>query len=344
MISIPLIDIAAFDGGDAATRAAIAHQVDAAAREIGFMMIRGHGIADATLHGLQQAMDDFFGLPMSAKQRWHPPSVAVNRGYTSPLSERLSYSAGVASAADLFEAFNVGAACSDFPGLALDPLVYAENIWPDVPPNFRPGVEAWFRAAAQVAHRMTRIFALALGPPNDFFVPYQDHSVDVLRLNCYAMPPEVQRVEAGQMGMGAHTDYGMVTVLWADPVSPGLQVLLPDGRWVEAVPAPGALLINLGDMMARWTNDHWRSSMHRVLPPVDAQGRLTRRRSAAFFHDGNADALVSCLPSCCGTDDPPKYAPVTVAEHLRQKLAGSRGLSLNAEAQREASRILSAID
>ena len=90
--------------------------------------------------------------------------------------------------------------------------------------------------------------------------------------------------------MGAHTDYGIVTLLWADPV-PGLQILDGDGDWCDVQPAPGALLVNLGDLLARWTNDRWMSTMHRVVPPTDADGRLMRRRSAAFFHDGNADAL-----------------------------------------------------
>ena len=335
---IPVIDIAGFDDSPA-RRSAIAAQVDRAAREVGFMQIRGHGIPQATIDGLCAAIDDFFALPDAHKLRWRPPSVDVNRGYSGPKSERLSYSLGVGSPADLFEAYNVGTPASQFPGLPLSPGHYPENLWPDQPAAFRPQVEAWFAAAQQLAQRMTRIFAAALNLPDDFFAAHTDHSVDVLRINHYRLPPEDLRIEPGQLGMGAHTDYGIVTILWADAVLPGLQVLDGNGVWHDAAPQPGALLVNLGDMLARWTNDRWISTMHRVLPPVDAEGRMLRRRSAAFFHDGNADAVVSCLPGCADAQHPPRYAPVTVAEHLAAKLAGSRGLKLNETAEREAARL-----
>ena len=114
-----------------------------------------------------------------------------------------------------------------------------------------------------------------------------------------------------------------------------------EGRWHDVMPAPGALLINLGDMLARWTNDRWISTMHRVLPPVDEQGRMVRRRSVAYFHDGNYDAVISCLHGCADEGHPALYEPVTVGEHLEAKLRGSRGLTLNADAEREATRLRS---
>ena len=343
-MNIPTIDIALFSNGTRAQRAAIAAQVDAAAKQIGFMQIVGHGIPTTVIDALKQGMDDFFDLPLDEKMLWSAPSTEINRGYSSPLSERLSYSAGVASAADLFEAFNIGSAYTDYPALALDRVAYPANIWPTNPESFKPGVQAWFAHAAQVARDMTRIFEVALSLPAQFFAPYQDHSLDVLRLNHYAMPAEPLQLQDKQMGMGAHTDYGIVTVLWADAVSPGLQVLDSTGHWIDATPEPGALLINLGDMMARWTNDRWLSSMHRVLPPLNAQGQVVRRRSAALFHDGNADAVISCLPSCCSDEQPASYPPTTVAEHIQQKLAGSRALHINPDARQEASRIQSAVN
>lgn len=336
---VPIIDIAAWRDGDDATRQRIAAAVDEAARRVGFMQITGHGIADATIERLCRALDWLFAHPVDVKSRWRAPRPSVNRGYTPPRSERLSYSLGVVSPDDLFEAFNVGAARSDFPHLDLDPEIYAENIWPDVDGHetFAADVTAWFGAAGGVARRMTEIFATALGLPTGHFAPYTDHSIDVLRMNHYDVPAGVV-VGDRQMGMGAHTDYGIVTVLWADPV-PGLEILRPDGSWLPVQPAPGALLINLGDLLARWTNDRWLSTMHRVAPPRDADGRLLRRRSAAFFHDGNADALVSTLTPCRAADGSSSYEDVTVAEHLAQKLGGSRGLELNAHAAREAARI-----
>lgn len=338
--AVPVIDIAPFLAGGPDGRAAVAAAVDRAAREVGFMQITGHGIPAEAVRELTDGLDAFFTLPMTEKRRWTAP-VGVNRGYSPPKSERLSYSLGVASPSDLFEAFNIGRQPSEFPELDLPQEHYEENVWPEGAEAFRTGASAWFGHAGRLARRMTEIFAVALGLPDDFFAAYTGHSVDVMRMNNYLLPEAETHIEPDQMGMGAHTDYGIVTVLWADAVR-GLQVLAPDGVWHDVVPAPGALLVNLGDLLARWTNDRWISTMHRVLPPVDATGRLIHRRSAAFFHDGDYDALISCLPGCENPDGTTLYAPVTIGEHLAAKLGGSRGLTLNRAAEREAARLTAA--
>ncbi|MEM8745226.1 MAG: 2-oxoglutarate and iron-dependent oxygenase domain-containing protein [Actinomycetota bacterium] len=339
---VPTVDVSGWMHGDESARDAIAQAVDHAGRTIGFMQVVGHGIPADAVDGLTGAMDDFFAQPVADKMTLVPPRPSINRGYAGTKSEKLSYSLGLDSPADLFEAFNVGATHEDFPHLDLRDRHddnYASNLWPDpdAVPTFRPGVEAWFAEAASFARRMTSIFARALAMDDDYFDSYTDHSIDVLRMVNYAVEPGTE-IETGQLGMGAHTDYGIVTVLWADPV-PGLQVLGPDGEWHDVTPAPGALLINLGDLLARWSNDRWVSTMHRVVPPVDADGRSMRRRSAAFFHDGNADALISTIESCRDASGGSAYDDVKVAEHLFQKLNGSRGLELNQHAAAEASRI-----
>ena len=345
VLDIPTIDLTLFRDGPPEQRVALAAQVDAAARTVGFMQVVGHAIPAEVEAGLTAAMDGFFGLPMWQKKALRPASLELNRGYTPPKSERLTLSLGVeSSAADLFEAFNVGKPAEDFPGLGLDEVQYAPNLWPLRPESFEPGVQAWFNQAARVAREITTVMAVALGLAEDFFTRYQDHSLDVLRMNNYRAPTDATRLEPGDdqaVGMGAHTDYGIVTVLWADPIL-GLQILDSDGVWHDVVPAPGALLVNLGDLLARWTNDRWISTLHRVLPPTDSEGRLVRRRSAAFFHDGNADAVISCLPGCATDENPARYESVTVADHLTAKLNGSRGLVANRSAEREGARLLSA--
>ncbi len=333
--AVPTIDIGGW-GSNAVAQATIARQVDLACRTVGFMQIVGHGIPQAAVDGLTAAIDEFFALPPDLKRRSSAPRPSINRGYTSPGSERLSYSLGIESISDMFEAFNLGASIDDHPGLDLDPEIYAVNIWPDETTAFRPGASRWFHEAATLARTMTVVFAAALGLPDGFFTSYTDHSIDVLRLVNYPLP-EGTSLQGDQLGMGAHTDYGIVTILWADPV-PGLQVLDSNGTWHQVVPSPGALLVNLGDLLARWTNDRWMSTMHRVVPPVDPDGRSLRRRSAAFFHDGNADAVVSTVAACRNPDGS-GYDDVTVGEHLAQKLAGSRGMELNDQASHEASRI-----
>jgi isopenicillin N synthase-like dioxygenase len=340
MLDVPTIDLSLFREGTAEQRAAVAEQVDQAARTVGFMQVIGHGIPAEVEAGLTSAMDGFFGLPMWQKKALRPSSPELNRGYTPPKAERLSLSLGVDSPADLFEAFNVGQSTENFPGLGLDDMQYAPNLWPLRPESFEAGVNAWFGQAARVSREITGVMALALGLNPDFFAGYQDHSLDVLRMNNYRVPAAPTQLEPGQVGMGAHTDYGIVTVLWADPIL-GLQILDADGVWHDVVPAPGALLVNLGDLLARWTNDRWISTLHRVLPPTDGDGNLVRRRSAAFFHDGNADAVISCLPGCATAENPARYESVTVSDHLAAKLNGSRGLVANLDAEHENARLLS---
>jgi isopenicillin N synthase-like dioxygenase len=340
---VPVIDLTGFEEGDDARRRMIARQVDEAASTVGFMQIRGHGVPAAAAARLASAMDAFFTLPLPEKAAYRAPATSINRGYTGLREERLSYSLGVTSPADLFEAFNVGSPASSFPELELPADHYPANIWPQRPAQFRASVEEWMDHAQRLTRTLTRVFAVALDLPLDYFEPFTDHSVDTLRMNRYDLPDGDVQLEPGQLGMGAHTDYGIVTVLWADDVQPGLQILDADGGWHDIRPVRGALLINLGDALARWTNDRWRSTMHRVVAPIDPSGHPILRRSAAFFHDGNADAVISCLPSCLAAGSEPSYEPVTVADHLSAKLGGSRGLALNPKAAREAERLTGAL-
>jgi isopenicillin N synthase-like dioxygenase len=142
--------------------------------------------------------------------------------------------------------------------------------------------------------------------------------------------------------MSEHTDYGIVTVLWADPI-PGLQVLDTAGIWHDVSPVDGALLVNLGDLTARLTNDTWLSTLHRVKPPI-VDGTIKRRRSVAYFHDGNIDAMIATLPELLDADGGLAYEPITVGEHIRAKLAGSRQGKANTAAVREAARVRAAVE
>lgn len=341
-LDVPTIDLSVFRSGSPEERLLVAAELDRAASTVGFLQVTGHDVPDEVLAGLTAAMDGFFSLPMWQKKALRPASPEYNRGYTPPRAERLSLSLGVDSPADLFEAFNVGRSSEDFPGLGLDELQYAPNLWPLRPESFEGEVMAWFEQAARVAREVTSVMAVALGLDEQFFAGYQDHALEVLRLNNYRAPADETTLEESQVGMGAHTDYGIVTVLWSDPDIRGLQILDEDGTWHDVMPAPGALLVNLGDLAARWTNDRWISALHRVLPPTDSEGRLVRRRSAAFFHDGNADAVISVLPGSTPEDEPVRYESVTVAEHLATKLNGSRGLVANPGPGRETDRLLGA--
>ncbi|MCX4095360.1 isopenicillin N synthase family dioxygenase [Nocardia sp. alder85J] len=338
---VPIVDIEPFvSGGSDADRARVAREIDAACTRVGFVQILGHGIPTGVQAGLADAIDGFFGSPADVKNAYRVPG--ANRGYSPPRSESLSLSLGIESAAgtnDFFEAFNVGVEARSFPELGLSEDDYGLNVWPEVA-GFEPAVRAYFAHAGRVARTLTRIFAAALDLAPDFFDGLTDHSIDVLRMNNYALP-EHTRVTGEPTGMGEHTDFGIVTVLWADRIA-GLQVLGADGHWHDVSPEPGALLVNLGDLTARLTNDRWLSTLHRVRPPI-VDGTVRRRRSAAYFHDGNVDAIVATLPDHIGADGL-AYEPITVRDHIRAKLAGSRQGRINLGAEREAARVRAAAE
>ena len=344
---VPAVDISAWVGNGSETeRAEVARAIDRACTEVGFIQILGHDIPKEVTDGLASAMDDYFAQSLEEKKKYIAPK-GTNRGYSPPKAESLSLSLGVESATrmnDFFEAFNIGSAASDFPGLDLEALGisasdYAENTWPEVD-GYKSRVENYFSEAARVARTMTDIFAAALGLPEGFFTDFTDHSIDVLRMNNYALPPGTVDLDGDLIGMSEHTDFGIVTVLWADQVK-GLQVLGTDGSWNDVSPADDALLINLGDLTSRWTNEKWMSTLHRVKPPI-VDGTINRRRSAAYFHDGNADAIISTIPETVPAGETPIYSPIRVTEHITAKLAGSRAGQLNTQAAREAARVLAA--
>ncbi|WP_292329531.1 2OG-Fe(II) oxygenase family protein [Mesorhizobium sp.] len=121
------------------------------------------------------------------------------------------------------------------------------------------------------------------------------------------------------MRAGAHTDYGSLTILLPQPGSRGLQIVTPGGEWAEVPPVPGAFVINIGDLMARWTNDRWVSTVHRVVNPPAQQGGKDRRQSMAFFHQPNWDAEIAVLDACLSEGEAPKYEPVRSGPYLMGK-------------------------
>ena len=336
-LCVPIVDLEPWWDGGADVRAAVAREFDAAATRMGFAQIVGHRVPDDVIGAMVEASDRFFALPPASKLAVRPHDPTVNRGYAPSGTESLSYSIGEASPPDLFEAFNMGEDAVD----DTDPFfaaerhrLFAANIWPEGLDGFRHAMVDYFIAARHVALTLTDIFAVALHLPDEWFRPYVDRSTTTLRTINYERRAGDALPQTGQQRMGAHTDYGIVTVLWADG-TPGLEIHL-DGEWRPVAPEPGALLVNLGDLTAEWTNDRWRSTLHRVVPPP-GHGPA-RRRSTAFFFDGNWDARIECLPSCTDADNPPKYPPVVAGEHLMAKLMGPRTLRASAATDTSADR------
>jgi isopenicillin N synthase-like dioxygenase len=334
---VPIVDISAWTAADGFTgqdeRLAVARRLDEVCRNVGFIQIVGHGVSDRLITDMFAVTAEFFGLPVEEKTRLLPGGPEINRGYAPFGSEALAYSLGAEDALpDLFEAFNVGV--DAWP--AGDPYyeaeahrMFAPNLWPSRPARMRAVWVEYFTTISRLATTLMSAFARALGLPTDYFDARTGRAPNVMRANRYLRQPGAPDPAPGQLRMGAHTDYGACTILLADDV-PGLEILGPDGVWHGVRPAPGAFIVNIGDLLARWTNDRWRSTLHRVVPPPATDRGPALRRSVAFFHEGNHDAVVECLPTCVSADNPARYPAETVADHLMAKLLGPRTLTTSA--------------
>jgi isopenicillin N synthase-like dioxygenase len=314
---VPTVDVALWDSGTSEQCSSIAAEFGRACEEFGFLQLVGHGLSSAVASELRDAADALFALPIERKLELRPPSPEVNRGYSAKGTESLAYSLGAARPPDLFEAFNIG----------MD-----DNIWPADVPAVRIAVERFFDELRPLIARIEAIIELALDLEPGWFAPRTDRSVDVLRLVRYERAADEPDPLPEQMRMGAHTDYGIFTTLLADSM-PGLQIVGPDGEWLDVIPEPDAVVINIGDALAMWTNDRWRSTLHRVVPGDGL------RRSFPFFHDGNFEAVIECLPSCLAPGEKAKYPPVTIGEHIANKVLSGRTLATSTSVQTATHRL-----
>lgn len=303
--SLPVIDVSGLSSADPAQRAAVGAELRAACLDKGFFYCTGHGVPQGLLDAAFAETQALFDLPNAEKDRLDKSLSRCNRGYETLGGQTLEAGA----MPDRKEGYYIGVELPE-----TDPRVIAgrfnrgPNIWPSDLPGFRPTMRAYFAALSDLGQTLMRGIALSLDLPEDTFDAYNQDPLATLRLLHY--PPA--RPEAPEeRGAGAHTDFGGLTILLQDD-NGGLQVFDQASQgWVHANPVPGAFVCNLGDMIARWTNDRYRSTLHRV---VNSSGR--ERYSIPFFYVGNPDYEVSCIPTCLAPGDSPKYAPITVEEHL----------------------------
>jgi isopenicillin N synthase-like dioxygenase len=318
-MSFPVFDLAAFERSDDREKRQMGREVDLICRTSGFLAVQNHGIPDEVISGVWQAAHDFFDLAPEAKETVRAPYPGYPYGYLGPGAEALARSKGVDSPPDLKESFNGGPLAIP-PGLTDQEALsfcYAATIWPDAQTKFRPAWEAYYRAVTDLAARIMQVFAVALELPEDYFQPFIGQPISALRALNYpelsAPPP------AGQLRAGAHTDYGSLTILLPQPGSKGLEIMTPEGAWREVPPVDGAFVINIGDLMARWTNDRWVSTLHRVVNVSPTEGGLARRQSLAFFHQPDWFANIETLPSCLKPGETSKYEPVLSGPYLMGK-------------------------
>jgi isopenicillin N synthase-like dioxygenase len=318
---VPSVDLRPFISGDGDGKRAVAGAIARACEEIGFFKIRGHGVPQALVEQAFATADAFFANPQEVKDRFRPPTSASARGYHALRTKNLAKTLGYDNPPDLREQFYIGplisraAEFAHIPGAA--PL-YAENIWPDRPAAYREVFTAAYRALEGLGATLMRVFAVALDVDERFFDDKIDRHFSTLPVNHYPEPdgePLPNQIRAGE-----HTDFGSLTILAVSQRAGGLQVKLRDGAWLDVTADPDEFIVNIADMMQRWTNDRWLSNVHRVVnPPTEARSG-SRRMSLGYFLHPNYDAEIACLPTCQGPGNPPRYPPVRAGDMMRQKL------------------------
>jgi isopenicillin N synthase-like dioxygenase len=318
--AIPLIDISPFRHGSEAERGAVVRAVGAACEEIGFLLVSGHDVPPALVDEMRRVSAAFFDRPLPEKLRYRMPPDRY-RGYIAYGNEALAYSLDEQTPPDLKESFSIGPidAPDDAYHRAASPAnFFAPNMWPEGLPELRTAWTGYYRHMEALAGTLMRIFALALGMDETFF----DDKIDrhITNFSVLHYPPQHEPPLPGQLRAGAHTDYGSLTIVKPDSAPGGLQVLAKDGGWLDVPHVPGAFVVNLGDLMAEWTNDRWVSTLHRVANPPSTAHAAARRLSMAFFHQPNYDAIVQCLPTCTNRDRPPRYGSTTSGEHVWMKI------------------------
>jgi isopenicillin N synthase-like dioxygenase len=308
--SIPIVDIGGLaDLGSSAARAA-AERLCRAYETVGFAYIAGHGVAESVIDRAFASSAAFHASSPTQKQ-----SLAINRfhrGYIGMASSTIvTSSVARVTRPNLSESLMLmHEVAPDDP--ALGQSLQGPNQWPDWLPDFRSAIDDYRAALEAVSRRLLGAFTLGLGLPAGYFTPMFAKPVTFLRLLHY--PPHPASAEDDQFGAAPHTDYGCMTLLAQHGVE-GLAVRSRAGDWVDAPPVPGSFLLNLGDIMPRWSNDRFVSTPHRV---VNRSGR--ERYSIAYFFDPAMDAVIDCLPTCRAPDNPPRYPPVRYGDYLLERL------------------------
>jgi isopenicillin N synthase-like dioxygenase len=325
MSSLPIIDLSSFESGDAAARAAVAAALDAACRDIGFLLISGHGVPADAIRRMHDVSADFFAQPLDVKQLMEVPAnqdLGWKRQGQSYLADTLT--PGAPQAQDYKESFGMGPFHRHVAPSAQERGYFADNVYPVAPPGYKETYETYYAHMERVAASILRIVAASLGLEAGYFDDKTDRHISVLAVHHY--PAQTVAPVPGQLRAGAHTDFGVLTILHTGDNPGGLEVQDKAGAWQAVSPTPDLFVVNIGDLMAQWTNDRWISTLHRVVNPPSARARMARQ-SITFFHQPNWHASIACLPGCSGQGNPPKYAPVTSGAHLELKLARLRGIA-----------------
>ena len=307
--AIPVIDFSpAFrsDPGDPAALAALAAQVRHASETVGFFYLAGHGVPDEVVDAAFAASREFHALPLEEKMRL---SLNENNIGYLPVNQSIQKASTVhkATRPNFNESFFISHdRAADHPDVLAGTPLRGRNRWPEGHAAMRAAMVTYFKTLDAVGARMLPVLARALGMPAGYFAPFFAGEAHVNLRFLHYPPQDVSDEE--QFGQGPHTDNSFITILARTDV-PGLAVRLPSGEWLAPPLIPGTFLVNLGNMMKRWSNDRFLSPPHAVLNESGAD-----RYSIAFFYSPTPAAVIECLPSCTGPDDSPRYPPAVYGD------------------------------
>jgi isopenicillin N synthase-like dioxygenase len=316
---VPVIDIAPSCGGDLGARLHVARALGDALENVGFATVIGHGIDESLMDSTYAAMREFFALPMAEKMRVCPPEQAKARGYLPPGIESVAATLNADRPPDLCEALV-------FAGLARPQSDAAKpNIWPERPAQLRHLVLRYNTELCALGRHLMRLAALALDLDEQYLDSYFADPSITLRFVNY--PDQIVAPLPGQLRYGAHHDYGGLTILRQDEAPGGLEVCDSEGTWHSVPPSPGGFVINVGDLLSRWTNGRWCSTLHRVVNPGRDSTGSTQRLSMVAFLSPNEASDIACLPSCATRANPPRWPTVKAGEYIRAKIQKSMDIS-----------------
>ena len=317
MKEIPSIDLN-FGSGPSVEKSEAVKGIRAACSGNGFFSIVNHGLSEKVLNSCWQDALDFFNLPEGEKLKTAVPYAGYPYGFVPMEQETLAHSRGEKAAPDLKESFSVGPGNKPSAELSDDEakFVFSENRWPLKPAGFQENWENAYQALTECASRLMELFALALDLPESWFEPYFQRPISAMRANHY--PVAEHPHQPGQFRASAHSDYGSLTLLLQDRGGSGLEILNRQQQWIPINCTNPEIVVNIGDLMERWTNGLWVSSLHRVILPESREERIKPRMSLVFFQQPDWDARIECLPSCLGTNGA-QYKTVTSGRYLMER-------------------------
>lgn len=310
--TLPIIDIASLRSGSAQEAQRVGDEIRHACTEVGFFYITGHGVPEAIIATAMETCMAFFRRPFDEKKQ-----VAANKIHRGFHARGDALMKG-ASKPDYKEFFQIGLELGlDDPDVMAGQALRGPNQWPDAPLEFRSAMEVYFAEVAACGDALLRGVALGLGISEDFF--QQHYTKPLQRTQAVYYPPQPEALGPDQFGVAPHTDFGCITLLVQDDCG-GLEVQNLNGDWVAAPPVPGSFVVNVGDLLERWSNGRFTSDPHRV---VNRSGR--ERLSIATFYDPSFDAMVDPGDLGLVASEVPAFDPITAGAHILGRIDSSFG-------------------